>query len=127
LIAYLATLGAETLPARLLQIASWTPAAEAIAAPFRAADARQQFVQRCASCHGTEGRGDGPLAAQLSLKPPDFLHNNWRHVLPNEPVREVALARIIKFGVPGTAMAGHEYLDDSSVVQLARFVEATHH
>jgi cytochrome c oxidase cbb3-type subunit 2 len=126
LVAYLATLGSETLPARLLQIALWTPAAEAIAAPYRPADARRQFGQRCASCHGIEGRGDGPLSAQLSLKPPDFLQDNWRHLLPNEPVRAVALARIIKFGVPGTAMAGHEYLDDSSVVQLARFVEATH-
>jgi cytochrome c oxidase cbb3-type subunit 2 len=126
LVAYLATLGSETLPARLQQAASWSPTAEAMAAPFSRTDAQRQFGQRCASCHGTDGRGDGPLVVQLSLKPPDFLQDNWRHLLPNEPVRVVALARIIKFGVPGTVMAGHEYLDDSSVVQLARVVEAMH-
>jgi hypothetical protein len=36
--------------------------------------------------------------------------------------RELHLARLIKFGVPGTAMAGREYLPDEDVVSLARFV-----
>jgi cytochrome c oxidase cbb3-type subunit 2 len=48
----------------------------------------------------------------------------WRHLpeglTPQE--RELHLARLIKFGVPGTAMAGREYLPDEDVVSLARFV-----
>ncbi len=27
------------------------------------------FVEHCASCHGIEGRGDGPLAAELRVAP----------------------------------------------------------
>ena len=30
------------------------------------------YVQRCISCHGPVGRGDGPVAASLPVKPPDF-------------------------------------------------------
>ena len=30
------------------------------------------YLQRCVSCHGPNGRGDGPLAASLAVRPPDF-------------------------------------------------------
>ncbi len=46
----------------------------------------------------------------------------WRRVLPGEKV-ETVLSRIIKFGLPGLPMAGHEYLPDAEIVGLARHVE----
>lgn len=30
------------------------------------------FEQHCASCHGKEGRGDGPTAATLTRRPPNL-------------------------------------------------------
>lgn len=30
------------------------------------------YAQRCLNCHGPGGRGDGPMAAALPVKPPDF-------------------------------------------------------
>ena len=30
------------------------------------------YLQRCVSCHGPNGRGDGPSAARLAVRPPDF-------------------------------------------------------
>ena len=30
------------------------------------------YLQRCVSCHGANGRGDGPLAVSLAVRPPDF-------------------------------------------------------
>lgn len=30
------------------------------------------YLQRCVSCHGVSGRGDGPVAASLPVAPPDF-------------------------------------------------------
>ena len=33
---------------------------------------RDTFLRYCASCHGFEGRGDGPLAASLSKPPADL-------------------------------------------------------
>jgi hypothetical protein len=32
------------------------------------------YAQRCFSCHGPLGRGDGPTAASLPAAPPDFRH-----------------------------------------------------
>ncbi len=33
---------------------------------------RQLYVQYCASCHGAEGTGDGPVAASLATPPADL-------------------------------------------------------
>ena len=30
------------------------------------------YAQECASCHGVEGRGDGPTSARLNPKPANF-------------------------------------------------------
>lgn len=37
-----------------------------------AQDGRDTFLRYCASCHGSEGRGDGPLAATLTKPPADL-------------------------------------------------------
>jgi mono/diheme cytochrome c family protein len=38
-----------------------------------ATDAGQQFyIQYCASCHGKDGRGNGPVSPYLKIKPPDL-------------------------------------------------------
>lgn len=31
-----------------------------------------EFMASCAVCHGSDGRGDGPLAAELRTAPPDL-------------------------------------------------------
>ncbi len=122
LIAYLASLGAETVAERRAQIAEWTPATERALEP---AAARTLFLRLCSSCHGETGRGDGPLAGRLGVRPPDWNRDGWRHARSDTDI-ETQLARIIKFGLPGLAMAGHEYLPDAEVVGLARFVKTLH-
>jgi hypothetical protein len=128
LVAYLASLGSSTLGERLQQAAQWRPAATPMPpnADHVLRRGRLQYARLCAPCHGVAGHGDGPAAAGLSQRPPDFRQPTWRH-LPDglsTEARETVLARIIKFGVPGTVMAGHEYLDDATVVALARAVDA---
>ena len=111
LLAYLDSLGEHTREARAEQIAAWRPA------PDARIDVRAGatwFVRACVQCHGPEGRGDGPLALRLSPRPADLTRPR--------PWDDVELARLVKFGRPGTAMAGHEALDDDAVVSLARHV-----
>jgi mono/diheme cytochrome c family protein len=36
------------------------------------ANGRELYLRFCASCHGVEGRGDGPLAASLTKPPTDL-------------------------------------------------------
>lgn len=117
LVAYLASLGRETLAARWAVTERWRP--EKTAAEVKPGKAERLFATLCAGCHGATGRGDGPLAAELSLKPPDFTRDGWRRVKAGDAW---GVERIVKFGVPGTPMAGHEYLADVDVVALAEFV-----
>lgn len=36
------------------------------------AHGKQVYEQLCSACHGRYGRGDGPVAGDLAVKPPDF-------------------------------------------------------
>ena len=36
------------------------------------ADGRREFLQYCAVCHGTNGKGKGPMAEQLKIQPADL-------------------------------------------------------
>jgi mono/diheme cytochrome c family protein len=56
-------------------------AQEAAARPDASAAAvgADLFRNYCASCHGTEGRGDGPLAEHLRTQPTDLTGISTRH------------------------------------------------
>jgi mono/diheme cytochrome c family protein len=58
----------------------------------------QLFRTYCASCHGTTGRGDGPLAEQLRRTPPDLTRFTARNggVFPSERVYRIVDGR----GIP---------------------------
>lgn len=122
LVAYLATLGAEHAEEAREAQTAWQPA-PAVVRP--AVEQRQLFQQLCVSCHGPAGRGDGPLAKQLAVTPPDFAQG-WRRLSPGEIDFEMKLARLIRFGLSGTPMAGHEYLEDRDVLSLAAYVQSLH-
>jgi mono/diheme cytochrome c family protein len=54
-----------------------------------AAEARILFKVRCATCHGAEGRGDGPGGAVLTLKPRNFTDSVWQDGVKDEQLREI--------------------------------------
>lgn len=116
LVAYLGSLGAETVEKRAVQVAEWKPEAGVVA---DAATGARLFAALCVNCHGEGGRGDGVLAKGLSVRPPDWVRDGARRAGEEE-----AVARIIKFGIQGSPMAGHEYLRDAEVVSLARYVRS---
>lgn len=74
------------------------------------------YAQRCLGCHGTSGRGDGPVAAALPVRVPDF----------RATVRERSVFRIraiIKEGsgmMPayGPALSGAEIQDMVRMVRV---------
>jgi mono/diheme cytochrome c family protein len=41
-------------------------------------EASDVFKDRCVTCHGEQGRGDGPGASNLMPKPMDFHNSNWQ-------------------------------------------------
>lgn len=40
---------------------------------------KQEFIRSCAACHGDDGRGGGPVAELLVIKPPDLTSIRKRH------------------------------------------------
>jgi cytochrome c oxidase cbb3-type subunit 2 len=121
LLAYLDSLGADAGPDRWGTARQWRPAARRRA--ILPDEQARLFAQWCAPCHGDGGRGDGPLATHLLLRPRDLAGEPWRFVPAGED-EALALARLIKFGAPGTAMAGREYLPDDEIAALAAYVQA---
>lgn len=62
------------------------------------------YQKKCAVCHGTEGKGDGPAAYLLYPKPRDFVSGKFKiRSTPTLPTDE-DLFRTITNGIPGTSM-----------------------
>jgi mono/diheme cytochrome c family protein len=56
-----------------------TKAAPVAAAPTAGdVEAKALFAQRCVTCHGTEGKGDGPAGGALNPKPRDWTDKAWQ-------------------------------------------------
>jgi mono/diheme cytochrome c family protein len=72
----------------------------------------------CFNCHGTDGDGKGPAAAQLNPSPRNFHHHGlWRHRTEGE------LFWVIKHGSPGTAMIGFgQVLSDDEIWAVVRYL-----
>ncbi len=74
----------------------------------------------CAECHGTEGRGDGPSAKDLSIKPADLARRPFKG---GPDVRDVL--RTLLTGLDGTPMPSyHQVLEDDELWDLARYVDS---
>jgi cytochrome c oxidase cbb3-type subunit 3 len=79
-----------------------SPPPPEIAADPLLVEGRELYLQRCVSCHGASGRGDGPIAKSLAGPPPgDLTDDTWKHGDKPEQVLTV-VAR----GVKDTAMSG---------------------
>ncbi len=76
------------LAAGAVLIAGHIAAAQDQTPPPYSAERHFQFA--CATCHGTEGRGDGPIADQLNTPPPDLTKISRRNggVFPSKKVYE---------------------------------------
>lgn len=80
------------------------------------------YEAQCASCHGAQGRGDGPLAA--SLKPPPIAFADRERARSRSVL---ALYQIVSQGVAGTSMPGFAALPDNDRWALAFHVGTLSH
>ena len=61
-----------TLPALLLALPLAAPAAPPAAQLNPVDVGRQRYMLDCATCHGVDGSGNGPVAGVLKIAPPDL-------------------------------------------------------
>jgi len=62
------------IPARALAVMFWGMIMLQAASPARAQaeQGKQIFAEKCAPCHGSDGRGNGPTASLFNPPPSDF-------------------------------------------------------
>jgi len=126
LLAYLASLGADTFDRRTATSLNWRPVSDV--KPIATAAQTLLFQRSCAQCHGPLGKGDGPLASNFTPVPPrDLTLGQWHFFAYHSASPILDLARTIKFGVAGTSMPGHEIFSDSEVLGLAQYVYSLKH
>jgi len=82
---------------------TWPPGADL--SPAAPAGARV-YAQRCAVCHGPDGRGNGPAAPSLVPRPRDFSLGlfKYKSTLPEEPPTDADLTHVVADGLPASAM-----------------------
>ena len=54
-------------------------------------EARQLFTTVCATCHGTDGKGNSPAAASLTPKPRDYTDKAWQAATTDDQIRNIIL------------------------------------
>jgi hypothetical protein len=69
------------------------PRAKVPITPQAKAEAAEIFENRCITCHGEQGSGDGPAASNLNPKPIDFHKASWQ-----KSVDDATIARAIIYG-----------------------------
>lgn len=71
----------------------------------RADNGRQMYVNYCAPCHGVDGRGNGAVATELKVPPPDLsmLSKNNQGMYP-----AVHVEAVLRFGVSSPAHGSKE-------------------
>jgi mono/diheme cytochrome c family protein len=65
-----------------------TSAAAAPAGKIDMEKAQAIFNERCAACHGTDGKGTGPAAAALNPKPRNYADKAWQASVTDEQIRK---------------------------------------
>jgi mono/diheme cytochrome c family protein len=115
---YLGEVDPDQWAKRIAAIAAWSPA------EGPGVDGEEFYGRYCTACHGAQGRGDGPLAREFARPPADLAQGPFIHTAlarSGETLR-VTVARVVKFGVPGTDMPGHELLTDAEALGVADWV-----
>jgi caa(3)-type oxidase subunit IV len=91
----------------------WEPTPEIVA------HGKAIFMQQCVSCHGPEGKGNGPASGALNPHPRNFTQDkDW--VNGRKPSQ---IFGTLKTGVPGSAMASFATLPAEDRWTLAAYVE----
>src|SRR5262245_46119004 len=67
------------------------PPPPAPAGPSPDAEARKTFRTICTSCHGADGKGDGPGAAALNPKPRNYTDVAWQNSVTDEQLKKTIL------------------------------------
>jgi cytochrome c oxidase cbb3-type subunit 2 len=119
LIAYLMSLGRETTEERLQFVYSWRPSD---IAPIPMSQASKMFQSYCSQCHPVNETREPKLAKFSTEKAPNLFRDRLAFY-DDESEDLLAVYRIIKFGIPGALMPGHEYFHDAEILGIGSYIQ----
>lgn len=80
------------------------------------------FAAHCAHCHGSTGRGDGPAAIALTVRPRDFWHERFRYISTiNGVPTDDDLIQSIRFGRRYGEMPANPQLTETDLRALTDY------
>jgi len=123
LVAYLSSLRSSNAQQHISDEQQWHLPAAAIASA-NPADGPKLYNRYCATCHNADGRTRLTWQSDF-LESPAILDAGAMQIGGNtipQSVRVDHLAQIIKFGIPASDMAGHEYLPDKDIASLSSWL-----
>ena len=120
LVAYLASLHSSDTAQHISDEQQWRLPAETLAAA-NAAEGPQLYNRYCATCHNPNGRTRLRWQSQFIESPAVLTASPAQSAAVSKPQSAQIdhFAQIIKFGIPSSDMAGHEYLSDKDVASLS--------
>lgn len=80
------------------------------------AEANKVWNERCVTCHGPDGSGNGPGAAALAVKPRSFKDPAWQASVDDARIKKVMVEGGASVGLD-PAMAPNPDLKDKPAVQ----------
>lgn len=98
-------------------------APEAKAAPSAAsaaAEADEIFANRCVTCHGATGHGDGPGSASLEPKPRNFADPAWQSAVTDEHIEKIIVYGGAAVGRSPSMPSNPDLNDKPDVVKALR-------
>lgn len=84
--------------------------------PKVVAEAKQVWDQKCSTCHGTDGRGDGAAGAALEPKPRNFHDRAWAGRVQDDHLKKVIVEGGAAVGLSANMAPNPELKDKPAVV-----------
>jgi mono/diheme cytochrome c family protein len=83
-------------------------------------EGREHYARTCATCHGAEGKGDGPAAKGLNPKPRNFTEQTgWKNGTRIEDIYKT-----LDEGIKGSAMVAYQDLRRRDRMALVHYVRS---
>ena len=80
---------------------------------------KKLFSLNCQTCHGPEGRGDGPAGASLNPKPRNLVEGPWK-----KGGGFIGWFTVLQNGIPGSSMASFAHFKAQDRWALVQFIDS---
>lgn len=109
----------------VLCIALLAGSVASVRADSAGAEAANLLSDRCATCHGETGKGDGPGAANLSPKPKNFHDRKWQKSVSDETLAKAIVQGGLAIGLSKSMPDNPDLVNRPDVVNaLVRQIRA---